>query len=143
MRNGNTAIWPALHSRLNTAADTATAATLGGHILAAGRLVSLSSQTHNIAGTPLHCTVTVRVRLVDTASAWLLMLRGGRKKERNGAPALARRPWALAPLPAGNVLCRGRVTQDAMRTIPLTCRHRRQSWGEAAPMITPAAAITK
>ena len=33
-----------------------------------------------------------------------------RKKERNGAPALARRPWALAPLPAGNVLCRGQVT---------------------------------
>ncbi len=37
-----------------------------------------------------------------------------RKKERNGAPALARRPWALAPLPAGNVLCRGRVTCDIM-----------------------------
>ncbi len=66
-----------------------------------------------------------------------------RKKERNGALTLARRPWALAPLPAGNVLCRGRVTRFAIRAKPPTIWHLIQSRGEAAPMITPAAAITK
>jgi hypothetical protein len=66
-----------------------------------------------------------------------------RKKERNGAPALARRPWALAPLPAGNVLCRGRVIRFAMRAKPPTIWHLIQSRGEAASMIAPAAAIAK
>jgi hypothetical protein len=83
-----------------------------------------------------------RARLAHCLAAVCMSFKE-RKKERNGAPALARRPWALAPLPAGNVLCRGRVTRFAMRAKPPTIRHLIQSWGEAAPMITPAAAIAK
>jgi hypothetical protein len=61
--------------------------------------------------------------------------------ERNGAPALAQRPWALTPLPADSVLG-GSPHRDATNwTEPVVSRHLGESRLQAAQAVPAAGSM--